>query len=133
MVVECLPAIILLGGLWFLPFSPRWLLEKGRDGEALGVMKKLTTVGDASDVAYRSQFDQMQKQIHYERETSLNSVFKILSTKSARKRLLLAVLVQVFTQLSGVNVINCESLFLRLYYKIAHTSQRLYVIYLGRT
>ncbi|GLB44183.1 putative major facilitator superfamily, sugar transporter (TC 2.A.1.1) family protein [Lyophyllum shimeji] len=47
----------------------------------------------------------------YGKETTVKSLSQIIATKSARKRLLLAVLVQAFTQLSGINVINCDFCF----------------------
>jgi hypothetical protein len=84
-----------LGGVWSLPYSPRWLLEQGRDDEALAVVKKLndTGVDMQSDDIYLFQFNQMQQQIRYEKENTIKRVFKIIATNSARKRLLLAVLV----------------------------------------
>lgn len=38
--LETLPAIIYFFGLHFVPLSPRWLIMKGRDHEALVIMKK---------------------------------------------------------------------------------------------
>ncbi|KAI3241046.1 hypothetical protein DTO012A7_2745 [Penicillium roqueforti] len=36
-----IPAIILICGIWFLPESPRWLIEKGREGEGRSVLARL--------------------------------------------------------------------------------------------
>ncbi|KAJ6057148.1 hypothetical protein N7460_000422 [Penicillium canescens] len=38
---QVVPAFILTCGIWFLPESPRWLIEKGREGEGRSVLAKL--------------------------------------------------------------------------------------------
>lgn len=102
---ECLPAIIVLVGTFWLPYSPRWLLEKERDDEAYKVLKRLHGNIGADESFFQAEFAQMRDQIRF--ENSVKQSFSEIWTKpSNRKRVLLAVLVQVFTQLSGINVIN---------------------------
>ncbi len=101
-----MPAIIVIIGTFWLPFSPRWLLEKERDDEAYKVLKRLHGNIGHDESFFRAEFEQMRDQIRYENSVTVKS-FKLLFTKpSYRKRLMLAILVQVFTQLSGINVIN---------------------------
>ncbi|KAL3417293.1 hypothetical protein PVAG01_11293 [Phlyctema vagabunda] len=102
---QCLPALLVaIGGYW-LPYSPRWLMEHHRDDEAYGVLKQLHGVTWNDDSTVLSEFEQIQNQIRLEQATK--SGFSELFTKPTyRKRLVLAVLIQVFTQLSGINVIN---------------------------
>ena len=43
-IIQGLPAVCLAFGIWFMPFSPRWLVKQGRDEEAkktLAWMRKL--------------------------------------------------------------------------------------------
>jgi len=102
---ECIPALVILASVPFLPYSPRWLLEKGRDEEALEVLKKLSLVdGAAKDGLV--EYNQMRRVIDTERQRAL-SFMQILKTTGTQQRLALAVAVQVFTQLCGINVINC--------------------------
>jgi MFS family permease len=39
--IQVIPGLVLGVGIIFLPFSPRWLVSKGRDGEALDALAKL--------------------------------------------------------------------------------------------
>ncbi|KAL1954426.1 hypothetical protein VTO42DRAFT_1196 [Malbranchea cinnamomea] len=103
---QCLPAIIILIGVFWLPYSPRWLLEKERDEEAYEIVKRLHGGTDVDDAYVRAEFNQMREQIRFENSVTVRSTFEIFTKPNYRKRLLLAVLVQVFTQLSGINVIN---------------------------
>ena len=43
-IIQGIPAAILAVGIWWLPFSPRWLAKKGRDEEALKVLSLLRKV-----------------------------------------------------------------------------------------
>ena len=45
--LETLPAVLYYVGLFLVPDSPRWLAMKGREEEALEIMKKVTTEEDA--------------------------------------------------------------------------------------
>ncbi|KAI9675879.1 MAG: hypothetical protein M1822_008888 [Bathelium mastoideum] len=42
---QCIPAILLVSGVWFLTESPRWLMEKDRHEEARAVLYKLHADG----------------------------------------------------------------------------------------
>ena len=106
MAFQCLPAIIVLIGITFLPFSPRWLLEKDRDDEALAIIKRLHGNIGHDDSFFLAEYNQMRAQIQYEKTVTNASWAEVFRTPSNRKRVLLAVLVQVFTQLSGINVVN---------------------------
>ncbi|KAF2175993.1 general substrate transporter [Zopfia rhizophila CBS 207.26] len=103
---QCVPALIILGGIFFLPYSPRWLLEKDRDEEAYAVLKRLHGNVGNDDSFLRAEFAQMRDQLRFEKSVTKISWHEIFTKPSNRKRLVLAVLVQVFTQLSGINVIN---------------------------
>ena len=60
--LEMLPAVLYFVGLFFVPQSPRWLLMKGRDAEALPIMQM--AVGN---VAAMQELDEIQKSMAEER------------------------------------------------------------------
>lgn len=107
--LQCLPAIILIVGLFWLPESPRWLVQHGKYEEAHSVIRKLheDTIGIDNTEFYEKEFNQIKQQIDYEREVTIKSFWKLFTVASNRKRLLLGILLQVFLQTTGVNVVNC--------------------------
>lgn len=105
-MAECLPAIIVLVGIFWLPYSPRWLLEQERDDEALAVLRRLHGTIGHDEAFFRAEFAQMRDQLRYEKSVTVSTWKEVFARPSNRKRVLLAVLVQAFTQLSGINVIN---------------------------
>ncbi|KAG2421025.1 hypothetical protein HFD88_000641 [Aspergillus terreus] len=103
---QCLPALIVLAGIFWLPYSPRWLLEKERDDEALAVIRRLNGHKGQDDAFIQAEFYQMREQLRFEKSQHVAGWGELFTRPSHRKRLILAVLVQAFTQLSGINVIN---------------------------
>ncbi|KAK5213832.1 hypothetical protein LTR99_010373 [Exophiala xenobiotica] len=104
--IQCLPAVILIIGLFWLPESPRWLLMQGRESEAQAVIMKLHEEASGDKTFAEAEFNQMKQQIEYEREVSVKSWTQLFTKPSNRRRLLLGVLLQVFLQTTGVNVVN---------------------------
>ncbi|KAK9457547.1 general substrate transporter [Dipodascopsis uninucleata] len=106
---QIVPAAILFAGIFFLPYSPRWLLEKDRQDEAYSVLVKLyggDAVVDQDRDRFEMEFQEMKDQIAYEKLLKDGGLKSLFTKKSNRKRLLLSIAIQVFAQLSGVNVIN---------------------------
>ncbi|THV95757.1 general substrate transporter [Aureobasidium pullulans] len=104
---QCIPAVILVSGIWFLQESPRWLCEKDRWEEARAVLQKLHHDGTAeTDQRIELEFREIRDVIEADRVNNSTSVSTIFTKASWRKRLLLGCGVQAFGPLSGINVIN---------------------------
>ncbi|KAG8213228.1 sugar transporter [Butyriboletus roseoflavus] len=85
----------------------RWLLEMNRDDEARDVVYKLHGVDtpearSAADL----EFAQMHDQIKADALVRSQSVGDLWATPAMRRRTLVAVGVQAFTQFTGINIIN---------------------------
>ena len=89
---QCLPCIIILVGIYFLPYSPRWLLEKDRDDEALAIIKRLHGNIGHDESFVLAEYHQMRGQIHYEKTVANISWAEVIRTAGNRRRVLLAVL-----------------------------------------
>ncbi|KAJ6618170.1 general substrate transporter [Mycena sp. CBHHK59/15] len=97
------PGVILFIGLcFFLPDSPRWLITKGRDDEALVAFTSVRR--DLSGDALLEEFDLIKAQIHHEMATEVKSIGE--AWHKYKRRVIIAVAVQTMTSASGVNVIN---------------------------
>jgi MFS family permease len=88
--------------LIFLPESPRWLILTGREDEALKVLSALNDE-DIEGPEIRDEFLQIKDAILVMAEGSTSS---LTSNKERRNghRVVLAYLVQVFQQMSGINL-----------------------------
>ncbi|KAG5340901.1 hypothetical protein C0989_012653 [Termitomyces sp. Mn162] len=107
--LQLVPASLLLLGIQFLPYSPRWLLEVDRDDEAKAVVYKLH--GKGNEIAAELEYQEMHDTIKAEARVKTRSLRTLVSTVPMAKRLFVAVGVQVFTQFTGINgMIVCYSL-----------------------
>ncbi len=91
------PAVVLLVGLFFLPDSPRWLLLKGRDEEAVKALVKLR--GNS----YQAELNEIKQTLSMEKDKKSN--WTLLFNKKHLPLVAIAVLVMLFQQLSGINAI----------------------------
>ena len=107
--MQLVPEALLFVGGQFMPRSPRWLLEHGRDDEARAVVHLLHGAGKTDEQAQAdadAEFAAMRDTIRAERLVRARSVADLWATRGMLRRTLVAVGVQVFGQFSGINVIN---------------------------
>jgi sugar porter (SP) family MFS transporter len=93
--VAAIPGAALAIGMYFMPFSPRWLVEKGRDDDAREVLER-----------YRFDEDDVDDEIEEikdvaEKEFSLRE----LVGKGVRRMLIVGVALAVFQQIVGINTV----------------------------
>lgn len=68
-LLQILPGLLLGVGIFFLPFSPRWLVSKGRDREALLSLAKLRQVPQTDHRVVQEWFD-IRAEVALQREIS---------------------------------------------------------------
>ena len=104
---QMVPAILLLLGSPWLPFSPRWLMMHNRYDEAHEVLKRLhRTKGDPHDTLARKEFYQMKKQVELDKQIrATTSRFEIFKTKPNRRRALVGFALMWNNQFTGVLII----------------------------
>ena len=91
---EAVPIVVLIGGLFFVPNSPRWLAAKGRNDEAMDVLESI----NGSEQASR-ELANIRAELS-EETGSFSELFK----PGLRKALLIGLLIMVFSQINGVNM-----------------------------
>ena len=93
---EVLPAVLLLGLLFFVKESPRWLVQVGRENEARDTLEKIhgSSEADAEIAAIKQVLRQSEA-----------GFLELLADARFRKILFIAVLLMAFSQFSGINAI----------------------------
>src|SRR5215213_5681976 len=98
--VCALPAIALFFGMLRMPESPRWLVEKGRDDEALAVLK--TVRSDDRALAELRQVETVREEEKGDNSMSFGAIF---SNRWLRRIVFVGIGVSVTQQLTGINSI----------------------------
>jgi MFS transporter, SP family, major inositol transporter len=99
--VCALPAIALFFGMMRMPESPRWLVEKGRDEDALAVLKTVRSEDRA-----RAELRQVETIREEEKEGANHLSFgAIFSNRWLRRIVFVGIGVSVTQQLTGINSI----------------------------
>jgi SP family xylose:H+ symportor-like MFS transporter len=95
--VEAFPAAAFIVLLFFTPFSPRWLVSKGRVDEARQVLRRLGNDEQHTEKELQSILDSLDFAHHSMREP--------LFSRAYTKPVMLAVAIAAFNQLSGINAL----------------------------
>ncbi|MBE0335189.1 MULTISPECIES: sugar porter family MFS transporter [unclassified Paenibacillus] len=99
LIIAALPALFLFFGMLRVPESPRWLVSKGRDGQALGVLKQIRNEQQASN-------ELVEIKSNLEEESDIQKAgFKDLAVPWVRRILLIGIGIAVVQQITGVNSI----------------------------
>lgn len=121
MIIQGIPAIILCIGLFFMPFSPRLLVNKGRDAEAIETLSYLRNLPENHylvqveylEIKADAEFEKaiFDKQFPSLAASAGNSVWRrefaqysnVFRTKDSFKRVATASLVMFFQQWTGID------------------------------
>ncbi|KAL3474272.1 general substrate transporter [Aspergillus californicus] len=104
-IVLTVLAVLQLITLFFIPESPRWLTQNGREDEAKAVLEYLhSTKSDTRATFAHAEFTQIKSQVEFERNTP-RGYLHILRTPSYRKRALCSILLWVMGQGTGITAI----------------------------
>ena len=101
--VQIFPAVLLAIGMFFVPLSPRWLAGQDRWEESIRVLANLHGNGDIGHPKVLAQYREIEEAMTFEREAG-GSAFKALTRPRMLSRVILTVSIQMWSQLSGVNV-----------------------------
>lgn len=100
--IQLVPSFVMLIGSIWMPFSPRWLIMKGRDEEALESLRKLHAgVKGYDDDFYIKEYHQVKAQYHIDKDNNLGLI-AILKKPSYRKRMYLILTFTAFCQFTGI-------------------------------
>ncbi|TFK29674.1 MFS monosaccharide transporter [Coprinopsis marcescibilis] len=104
--IQFIWAGVLAVGMAVLPESPRWLVKKGRDAEALKSLSRVTKLPE-DDPGLLAELNEIQVNLEAERalgESSYLDCFRFTKNKIAF-RTLTGIFIQAWQQLTGINFI----------------------------
>ncbi|KAB2102990.1 High-affinity glucose transporter [Alternaria gaisen] len=101
--LQMIPAVILAIGLIFLPESPRWLARHDRWEETQAVLTLVHGKGDPNSPFVKLELDEIRQMIEFERQNADVSFMELFKPKMLN-RLHIGVFTQVWSQLTGMNV-----------------------------
>jgi hypothetical protein len=106
--LQMLPAIFLFFALLFLPESPRWLAKKDRWDESIQVLALVHAKGDQNSPFVAKEMAEIREAVEFERANSDVTYLELLSPKMIN-RTHIGVFTQIWSQLTGMNVMMCKS------------------------
>jgi MFS family permease len=111
LALQLIPAWILFFGMFFLPFSPRWLMMKHRDDDCISSLSKLRRLAP-EDPLLRAEYLEIKAAVLFDEETEAEltantrfGAWKALFTPNMFKRLNIGCWIMIFQQFTGINAV----------------------------
>lgn len=100
--IQGFPSVIQLMFIWFVPESPRWLVSKGREEEALKTLAYYHAKGNAKDPLVEYEFEEIKTAIQKDSDVKKNvGWLTLFKTPGNRRRMRIIVAIAFFSQWSG--------------------------------
>lgn len=105
--LQGLPSIIQICLMWFCPESPRWLIGRGRDAEALRILAYYHASGNDQDPLVQFEYNEIKEAIALDQaakeQVSWADLFK---TPGNRRRMRIIIALAFFSQWSGNGLVS---------------------------
>lgn len=100
--IQAVPSIIQLAGIWWVPESPRFLVNKDKSEEALAMLAKHHAGGDVNNATVQFQYREIKQTIEADKSARrATSYLDFLKTKGNRWRLAIIISLGIISQYSG--------------------------------
>ncbi|KAF4597933.1 hypothetical protein EYR38_006325 [Pleurotus pulmonarius] len=105
--LQGLPSVLQVIFIWFIPESPRWLVSKGREAQALKTLAYYHASGNEEDPLVEYEFEEIKTAIALDREAAQNvGWLSLVKTAGNRKRMRIILALAFFSQWSGNGLVS---------------------------
>ena len=108
-IIQCVPSLIVIATVWFLPESPRWLIAHNKQDQAIAFLTKYHGNGNPDAAVVQLELNEINEDLNFEIESSGNRWWDyrpLFSSRPNLHRVFLLLLVSVFSQFIGGSVIS---------------------------
>lgn len=102
--LQAIPAVLLFGALFWMPESPRWLARNDRWDECHGILSRIHSGKDQDESFVRMEMQQLRATCDHERTHPEVSLLDLVRPPMLW-RMHIGMFVQIWSQLTGINVI----------------------------
>ncbi|KAL3427202.1 hypothetical protein PVAG01_00711 [Phlyctema vagabunda] len=99
---QIIPAAVQIMFIYWVPASPRWLISKDRNEDALAILAKYHANGDAQNATVQFEYQEIKETLRIEMQYAKTSNYSdFLKTRGNRYRLAILVSLGIISQYSG--------------------------------
>jgi hypothetical protein len=103
--LQIIPAAILGTFIYLFPESPRWLMQKDREDQAIINLAQLHSNGVVDDPFVLAQIAEIREHLAESRAETTNAWKQLVNSKAAWRRLIIGMTMQAATQFTGGSTI----------------------------
>lgn len=105
--LQCVCTVIILCFLYWIPESPRWLIDRDRPGEALELLAYYHADGNKDDEFVQLEYTEIRTALALDKQIGRSSKWSdLLKTPGNRKRVGLITAIGIFSQWSGNGLVS---------------------------
>jgi len=105
-LVQAFPSILQMIFIWFVPESPRWLISRGKNEQALRILANAHASGDKLDEVVQLEYQEIRGTLKLEQEIEGNNWSELWGKPGNRHRLIILISLGFFSQWSGNGLVS---------------------------
>jgi sugar porter (SP) family MFS transporter len=106
-VLQGVPSVLQVALMWFCPESPRWLINKGRDAQALKTLAYYHARGNDQDPLVQFEYNEIKEAIALDKQVAESVGWvDLFKTQGNRKRMRIIIALAFFSQWSGNGLVS---------------------------